>query len=86
MKRQRRGGFLIGRIHQTAGRVFARVLRRHGVRLSPPQGRVLFSLWQDGAMAIAVADGANNWGSRGARPVRLVLEVQQPWQPGGLSR
>ena len=53
MKRQRRGGFLIGRIHQTAGRVFARVLRRHGVRLSPPQGRVLFSLWQDGAMAIA---------------------------------
>lgn len=53
MKRQRRGGFLIGRIHQTAGRVFGHILRRRGIRLSPPQGRVMFGLWQDGAMSIA---------------------------------
>jgi DNA-binding MarR family transcriptional regulator len=52
MKSQRQGGFLIGRIHQTAGRVFARILRRHGVRLTPPQGKVLFSLWREGAMPI----------------------------------
>lgn len=53
MKRQRRGGFLIGRIHQVSGRVFGRILRRHGVHLSHPQGRVLFGLWQDGAMPIS---------------------------------
>jgi DNA-binding MarR family transcriptional regulator len=53
MKRQRRGGFLVGRIHQAGARVFARILHRHGIRLSPPQGRVLFGLWQDGAMPIS---------------------------------
>ncbi len=53
MRRQRRGGFLIGRIHQAGARVFARILRRHRVSLSPPQGRVLFGLWQDGPMPIA---------------------------------
>ena len=53
MKHQRRGGFLVGQIHQASGRAFARILRRNGIRLSPPQGRVLFGLWQDGAMSIA---------------------------------
>ena len=53
MKRQRQGGFLIGRIHQTSGRIFAGILRRRAIRLSRPQGRVLFGLWQDGAMPIA---------------------------------
>ncbi len=62
MKRQRRGGFLIGRIHQTAGRVFARILRRQGVHLSPPQGRVLFVLWQEGAMPIAEIAGRTGLG------------------------
>jgi MarR family transcriptional regulator, organic hydroperoxide resistance regulator len=53
MKRQRRGGFLIGRIHQTSRRIFGQVLRQQGVSLSHPQGRVLFGLWQNGAMPIA---------------------------------
>ena len=53
MKQQRRGGFLVGQIHQASGRAFARILRRNGIRLSPPQGRVLFALWQNGSMPIA---------------------------------
>jgi len=52
VRRQPQGGFLIGRIHQAAGRVFAGIIRRHGIRLTPPQGRVLFPLWRDGAMPI----------------------------------
>lgn len=62
MKRQRQGGFLIGRVRQTAGRVFGRILRRHGIRLTPPQGRVLFGLWRDGAMPIAEIAGRTGLG------------------------
>jgi DNA-binding MarR family transcriptional regulator len=57
MKGRRQGGFLIGRVHQAGGRVFTRILRRHGIRLTPPQGRVLFSLWREGAMPIAELTG-----------------------------
>jgi len=49
---QRQGGFLIARIHRTAGRVFARMLRERGVELNPAQGRILFVLWQEGTMTI----------------------------------
>ena len=51
MKR-RQGGFLIAKIHRTAGRVFARMLRERGVQINPAQGRILFVLWEEGPMTI----------------------------------
>ncbi len=50
MKRQ--GGFLIAKVHQTAGRVFARMLRERRIETNPAQGRVLYVLWQQGPMPI----------------------------------
>jgi len=44
----RQGGFLIAKIHQTAGRVFARMLRERGIQINPGQGRILFVLWKKG--------------------------------------
>ncbi len=52
MSRQRQGGFLIAKIHQTAARIFARMLRARGLEINPAQGRVLFVLWQEGAVTI----------------------------------
>jgi len=52
MKQLRRGGFLIAQIHRASGRVFARILKRHAIRLNPAQGRILFVLWTEGAMPI----------------------------------
>jgi DNA-binding MarR family transcriptional regulator len=50
--RQRQGGFLIGKIHRTAGRIFARMLRECNIEINPAQGRILFVLWQGGAMPV----------------------------------
>ncbi len=50
--KQRQGGFLIAKIHRTAGRVFARMLRERGGQINPAQGRVLFVLWEEGPMTI----------------------------------
>ena len=50
--KQRQGGFLIARIHQLGGRIFARKLRERGVELNPAQGRIIFVLWQHGRMPI----------------------------------
>lgn len=50
--KQRRGGLLIAKIHQTGGRVFARMLRERGIRIKPAQGRILFVLWEDGPLTI----------------------------------
>lgn len=50
--RHRQGGFLISKVHQTAGRIFARMLRERGIEINPAQGRVLFVLWDHGAMNI----------------------------------
>ncbi len=52
MSRQRQGGFLIARTHQAGGRIFARMLRERGLEINPAQGRVLFVLWQEGAVTI----------------------------------
>lgn len=52
MSRQRQGGFLIAKIHQAGGRIFARMLRERGLEIHPAQGRVLFVLWQEGSMTI----------------------------------
>ncbi len=47
MKHQPEGGFLIARIHQLAGRIFARLLKEHKIdEINPAQGRILFVLWR----------------------------------------
>jgi DNA-binding MarR family transcriptional regulator len=48
----RKGGFLIAKVHQGAGRIFARMLRERGMEINPAQGRILFVLWQEGPMTI----------------------------------
>ena len=49
----RPGGFLVSKIHQLSGRVFARKLREHGiVSINPAQGRILFVLWQEDGISI----------------------------------
>jgi len=46
VKIQRQGGFLIAKIHQVSGRIFARILKKAGVsEINPAQGRILFALW-----------------------------------------
>jgi len=47
MKKQRRGGFLIAKIHQLSGRIFSRILKQHNIHeINPAQGRILFVLWE----------------------------------------
>ncbi len=44
----REGGNLIAKIHQLGGRVFARILKAHGVdELNPAQGRIIYELWKE---------------------------------------
>ena len=50
MKRQ--GGFLIAKVHQTAGRIFARMLRERNIETNPALGRILFVLWEQGPATI----------------------------------
>jgi MarR family transcriptional regulator, organic hydroperoxide resistance regulator len=50
MKRQ--GGFLIAKVHQSAGRIFARMLRDRRIETNPAQGRILFVLSEEGPMSI----------------------------------
>jgi DNA-binding MarR family transcriptional regulator len=46
MKIQRQGGFLIAKIHQVSGRIFAKILKKAGIsEINPAQGRILFALW-----------------------------------------
>ncbi len=52
MSTHRQGGFLIAKIHQTGGRIFARMLRERGMQINPAHGRVLFVLWEEGSMTI----------------------------------
>ncbi len=52
MSRQRQGGFLVAKIHQAGGRIFARMLRERGLEVHPAHGRVLFVLWQEGALTV----------------------------------
>ena len=53
MRQQRQGGFLIAKIHQVAGRIFARKLKEHGVdEINPAQGRIMFVLWQEDGISI----------------------------------
>jgi DNA-binding MarR family transcriptional regulator len=52
MSTARQGGFLIAKINQAAGRIFARMLRERGLDIHPGHGRILFVLWQHGPMPI----------------------------------
>lgn len=53
MKDQPQGGFLISRIHQLSGRIFARKLRDHKVEINPAQGRIMFVLWREDGIPIS---------------------------------
>jgi len=45
VKIQRQGGFLIAKIHQVSGRIFAKILKKAGIsEINPAQGRILFAL------------------------------------------
>jgi DNA-binding MarR family transcriptional regulator len=52
MKDQRKGGFLIAKIHHLAGRIFARKLQEHQIEINPAQGRIMFVLWEKDGIAI----------------------------------
>ena len=53
MKIPRQGGFLIAKIHQVSGRIFARILKEAGIsEINPAQGRILFALWKKDAIPI----------------------------------
>jgi DNA-binding MarR family transcriptional regulator len=52
-RRMRQGGFLMAKVHQLSGRIFARMLKEHGIRrINPAQGRILFVLWQKDGIPI----------------------------------
>ena len=47
MTKLRQGGFLMSKIHQLSGRIFARMLKDYNIHdINPAQGRILFVLWQ----------------------------------------
>lgn len=52
MKDQRKGGFLIAKIHHLAGRIFAKKLQEHQIEINPAQGRIMFVLWEKDGIAI----------------------------------
>ena len=47
MMSQREGGFLVTQIHHLGRRVFSELLKERDLDISPGQGRILFSLWQE---------------------------------------
>jgi len=52
MKNQHEGGFLIAKIHQIAGRIFARKLKDYNIEINPAQGRIMFVLWGNEGLSI----------------------------------
>ncbi len=43
----------MAKIHQLGGRIFARLLKEHGVdQINPAQGRIMFVLWQEDGIPI----------------------------------
>ena len=54
MNSTREGGNLVSKVHQISGRVFARILKEHGIdELNPAQGRILYVLWMEDAITQA---------------------------------
>ena len=53
MKNQPKGGFLIAKIHQIAGRLFSRKLKEFKIHeINPSQGRIMFVLWRNDGISI----------------------------------
>ncbi len=53
MKRQRKGGFLIAKIHHLSGRILSRKLKEYNLdEINPAQGRILFVLWRSDSISI----------------------------------
>ena len=54
MTQQREAGFLIAKIHQVSGRIFAKILKKYGINeINPAQGRILFALWKKDEIPIS---------------------------------
>jgi DNA-binding MarR family transcriptional regulator len=54
MTQQREAGFLIAKIHQVSGRIFARILKKYKIsQINPAQGRILFALWKKDEVPIS---------------------------------
>jgi DNA-binding MarR family transcriptional regulator len=54
MKIRREGGFLIAKIHQVSGRIFAKILKEYDIdQINPAQGRILFVLWKKDEIPIS---------------------------------
>ena len=52
MKIQSKGGFLIAKIHQLSGRIFAKLLKKYDIEINPAQGRIMFVLWENDNITI----------------------------------
>lgn len=53
MEKLREGGMLVAKVHQVAGRVFAKKLKAHNIsEINPAQGRILFVLWENDGIPI----------------------------------
>lgn len=53
MKEQRAAGYLIAKIHQISGRIFAKQLKKYKISdINPAQGRILFALWKKDGLSI----------------------------------
>jgi DNA-binding MarR family transcriptional regulator len=53
MKKKPQGGFLMAKIHQLSGRIFSKILKKHGINeINPAQGRILFVLWENDEIPI----------------------------------
>jgi len=49
---ERKGGFLISKIHQISGRIFSKKLKEYKIEINPAQGRILFVLWEKDGISI----------------------------------
>ena len=53
MESQKRGGFLIAKIHQLSQRIFSKILKKAKLtELNPAQGRIMFVLWREDNISI----------------------------------
>jgi len=53
MEKLREGGMLVAKIHQVAGRIFAKKLKEYNINeINPAQGRILFVLWENDGIPI----------------------------------
>lgn len=53
MEKLREGGMLVAKIHQVAGRIFAKKLKEYNIdEINPAQGRILFVLWENDGIPI----------------------------------